>query len=141
MKAEIGFRWLVNLLATLLLVWGLKADYEMSFMILSLILAASFILMYNFKANKPKNVPWFNTTICYLAVCCFLALPGLMNLSQNVYGQIAILITVTGLLCLLDAYVPVIVYQLGYRSTNQPRYPSTLFVFIIAVLMAAVMIN
>ena len=141
MKTEKFLRWTANLCATLLLVWGLKADFTQINMFRAVILALSYVGIYNKSAPNPKNIPWFNTTISYLAFCCFMALPGLMCLSQNVYGQIAILLTVTGLLCLLDAYVLVIVYKLGYHSTNKPRYPATLAVFLIAAFLASAMVD
>ena len=70
-----------------------------------------------------------------------MALPGLMNLAQNITSSIVIFLVIAGLLCLLDAYVPVIVYQLAYRSTNKPRYPATMLVFIVAAFLAVVMIS
>ena len=141
MKTETLLRCLINIAATVLLIWGLFADYDRVYMFCAVILAVSYICLYNRSSQNPKNVPWFNTTISYLAFCCFMAVPGLMNLAQNITSSIVALLTVTGLLCLLDAYVPVIVYQLGYRSTNKPRYPATMLVFIIAIFFAAVMIN
>ncbi len=141
MKPEEVLRWIVNLCATLLLVWGLKTEFARVYMFCAVILAVSYICLYNRSSQNPKNVPWFNTTISYLAFCCFMAVPGLMSLAQNITSSIVALLTVTGLLCLLDAYVPVIVYQLGYRSANKPRYPATMLVFIIAIFFAAVMIN
>ena len=141
MKPEEVLRCIVNLCATLLLVWGLKTEFARVYMFCAMILAVSYIFLYNRSAQNPKNIPWFNTTISYLAFCCFMALPGLMNLTQNITSSIVFLLTVTGLLCLLDAYIPVIVYRLGYHSTNKPRYPETIFVFIIAVFFVLVMIN
>lgn len=141
MKTETLLRCLINIAATVLLIWGLFADYDRIYMFCAVILALSYLLMYNRSMQNPKNVPWFNTTISYLAFCCFMAVPGLMSLAQNITSSIVALLTVTGLLCLLDAYVPVIVYQLGYRSANKPRYPATMLVFIIAIFFAAVMIN
>lgn len=141
MKTETVFRCLINLAATVLLVWGLVTDYDRAYMFCAVILAVSYLCIYNRSMQNPKNIPWFNTTISYLAFCCFMAMPGLMNLAQNITSSIVALLTVTGLLCLLDAYVPVIVYKLGYHSTNKTRYPATLFVFLIAAFFAAVMIN
>lgn len=141
MKPEEVLRWIVNLCATLLLVWGLKTEFARVYMFCAVILAVSYICLYNRSSQNPKNIPWFNTTISYLAFCCFMAVPGLMNLAQNVTSSIVALLTVTGLLCVLDIYVPVIVYQLGYRSTNKPRYPATMLVFILALFFAAVIIS
>ena len=141
MKPEKILRWIINLCATLLLVWGLKTEFARVYMFCAVILAVSYICLYNRSSQNPKNIPWFNTTISYLAFCCFMAMPGLMNLAQCMTSSIVIFLVIAGLLCLLDAYVPVIVYKLGYRSTNKPRYPATMLVFIIAASLAAVMIN
>ena len=141
MKTETLLRCLINIAATVLLIWGLFADYDRVYMFCAVILAVSYICLYNRSSQNPKNIPWFNTTISYLAFCCFMAVPGLMNLAQSMTSSIVIFLVIAGLLCLLDAYVPVIVYQLGYRSANKPRYPATMLVFIIAIFFAAVMIS
>ncbi len=141
MKTETLLRCLINIAATVLLIWGLFTDYDRVYMFCAVILAVTYLCIYNRSTQNPKNIPWFNTTISYLAFCCFMAVPGLMNLAQNVTSSIVALLTVTGLLCVLDIYIPVIVYQLGYRSTNKPRYPATMLVFILALFFAAVIIS
>lgn len=137
MEKEEVFRWIINFSATLFLVWGLKTEYNLLYMLCTVPLGLSYLICYSLTKNNPK-IKWFNTTICYLAFCCFLALPGLMHFTKNVGGAITVMLSVIGILCCLDAYVPIIAYHLGYRSSNKLRYPTTVMVLIEAAFFISV---
>lgn len=138
MRIEKVLGCVVTIIATLAIIFGLSTDIIWGYELACLTLGLSFIFLYKREEFRPRS-KGFNFVISYLGLAICIGL-GRFMMTANIYGIIAVLISISTLLCILTAYVPVIAFQLGYRSKNKPHFPEkTLVLFVLTTLLIAIL--
>lgn len=138
MKTETILGHFLVIAATILLIFSHCSDIIWKYELFSWITGLMFALLYNMEVFIPRNRK-FNLVVSYVGLAIAVSLGQLMM--TGVYALVIATIVITPIiLCLITAYIPVIAYQMAYRTPSKPIVPAkTLLLVSWAVLELAML--